>query len=182
MSKGRRARRPRAQSPPRAGSQPSGPGPFTPSGRGPRPCLEAGCAVVPAGYCALRCRGRRVLTATPGRRWVPRKRGACGSACGLFSPTGPETLQATARPAEGPYGTRRRSGTFQTTRAPSRGSSGRTGHAVPGAVAGTSSWNPSPLSIFRPPLAICHPFWYRESLVCSNCAPRACVGLGGGAA
>lgn len=60
MSTGRRARRPRAQSPPRVGSPPSGPGPFAPSGRGPRPCLGAGCAVVPAGYCALRCRGPRV--------------------------------------------------------------------------------------------------------------------------
>lgn len=37
MSTGRRARRPRAQSPPRAGFPPSGPGPFAPSGRGPRP-------------------------------------------------------------------------------------------------------------------------------------------------
>lgn len=75
------------QSPPRAGSPPSSPGPFAPSGRGPRPCAPGPGApwfrrwLLPSEPC----RGRRVPTATPGRRWVPRKRGACGSACGLFS-------------------------------------------------------------------------------------------------
>lgn len=178
MSTGRRAWRPRAQSPPRAGSPPSGPGRFTPSGRGPRPCLEAGCAVVPAGYCALRCRGRRVLTATPGA-------GCRGSAV-------PVGQRAGFSPPLVPHWTRDPAGDSPTSRGSlwnlpnNSGSQPRLfrphGTRRAWAVAGTSSWNPGPLSIFRPPLAICHPFWYRESLVCSNCAPRACVGLGGGAA
>lgn len=116
----------------------------------------------------------------PGRCWVPRKRGAQGLRAGSSPSLDPRLFR---RQPDQPRVPRNEKAQWNLPN--SSGSQPRRFRPRGASRAWGSGWHlleSGPLSILRPFLSHLPPFLVPRGLVCSNCAPRGCVGLGGGAA